>query len=341
MTGASAPYRFELEKFFPVEMFAQITTIRVQQPSLILDQARDRKQRTALTTDGKFTLLAADHPGRGVTRLADDPFGLANRYQFLGRVVRVLTASAFDGFMGTPDMIEDLLIVDHLFRAAGRPSFLDDRVLVGCMQRGGVAGVQGEIDDRFGSYTAEALHRFYLDGGKMMFRFVPADERTLRTIDYCAQAINELTRLNLTPFVEPLRMDFEAGAWVMKNTADELVKLVGVISALGETSARTWIKLPYCEDFARVAQATTLPLLMLGGDTHGDPRPIYESFASGMRAGSNVRGVMVGRNVLFPGNEDPAAVAAAVHAIVHHDCSVDEAIKIHQARRDANPVPPV
>jgi hypothetical protein len=237
--------------------------------------------------------------------------------------------------MSTPDMIEELLIVDHLVQQGGGPSFLDGKVLVGCMQRGGVAGVAGELDDRFGSYSAESLYRFNLDGGKMMFRFVPDDERTLLQIDYCAQAITDLNQYDLVPFVEPLRMDCVDGNWVGKNTADELVKLVGVIGGLGDSSRHTWMKLPYCEDFRRVAMATTCPILMLGGPSKEDPRSTFRDFAAGMGARANVRGALVGRNVSFPGPEDPAAAAQAIHAIIHDGISPDQAVSMTMEGRDA------
>ncbi len=327
-------YQFDLEKFFPKAIYEMITDVRVNSPEVIEQQAKARRQRTHLTLDGKLTVLAADHPGRGVTALGSDPFRMGNRHQLLGRALRVLIATDFDGFMATPDIIEDLFILDYLVQTGGGPSFLDEKVLVGCMQRGGVAGVAGEIDDRFGSYTAESIQRFRLDGGKMMFRFVPDDERTLWTIDYCTKAINDLNRLELVPFVEPLRMDFRDGKWVSKNTADELIKLVGVIGGMGDSSRRTWMKLPYCEGYERVALATTQPLLMLGGSSNENPTQTYHDFAAGLLAGTNVRGAMVGRNVTFPGLEDPAAVANAVHAIVHSVATPDEAIVLTMERRD-------
>jgi DhnA family fructose-bisphosphate aldolase class Ia len=327
-------YAFDLEAFFPLSIFDRITDVRVEEPEIILRRATARRRRSRLTLDGRLTILAADHPGRGVTTLGTDPFKMGNRHQYLGRILRVLTTSDFDGFMSTPDMIEELLIVDHLVQQGGGPSFLDGKVLIGCMQRGGVAGVQGELDDRFGSYTAQSLDQFNLDGGKMMFRFVPDDERTLWQIDYCAQAITDLNRYELVPFVEPLRMDYVGGKWVGKNTADELVKLVGVIGALGDSSRHTWMKLPYCEDFRRVAMATTCPILMLGGPSKEDPRSTYHDFAAGMGARANVRGALVGRNVSFPGPEDPSAVAQAIHAIVHDGISPGEAIGLTMSRRD-------
>jgi hypothetical protein len=328
-------YVFDLKRFFPDHIFERITDIRVDAPEVIEQQALARKRRPRLTKDGKLTILAADHPGRGVTWLGDDPFKMGDRQEYMGRIMRVLTASEFDGFMSTADMIEDLFILDYLVQEGGGPSFLDDKVLIGCMQRGGVAGVVGELDDRFGSYSAESLHRFRLDGGKMMFRFVPDDERTLWQVDYCAKAVTALNKYDLVPFVEPLRMDFVDGKWVGKNTADELVKLVGVIAGMGDSSRHTWMKLPYCEDFRRVAMATTMPILMLGGPSKEDPRPTYNNFSAGMAARSNVRGALVGRNISFPGPEDPAAVAQAISDIVHNGISPDEAIGVTMAHRDA------
>jgi DhnA family fructose-bisphosphate aldolase class Ia len=329
-----ADYKFDLEKFFPLRIFDKITDIRVDMPEIIEKHAQARKRRTKLTKDGKLTILAADHPGRGVTAIGSDPFRMGNRHEYIGRILRVLTSTDFDGFMSTPDMIEDLLIVDYLLQEAGGTSFLDDRVLIGCMQRGGVAGVVGELDDRFGSYTAESLSRFNLDGGKMMFRFVADDERTLWQIDYCAKAITALNKYKLTPFVEPLCMDHVDGKWISKNNADELVKLVGVIGALGDSSQRTWMKLPYCDNYYRVTIATSQPILMLGGPSRGDPRQTYQDFVSGMATRSNVRGSLVGRNVSFPGLDDPAAVAYAIHGIVHKGYSVAKAIEATMSYRD-------
>jgi DhnA family fructose-bisphosphate aldolase class Ia len=329
-------FSFDLEYFFPINIFEKITDVRVHSPDVIEKHAKTRKQRPKLTKDGKLTILAADHPGRGVTALGSDSYRMGNRYEYLGRILRVLTATDFDGFMSTPDMIEDLLIVDYLIQNSGGPSFLDDKVLVGCMQRGGIAGVSGEIDDRFGSYTAESIKRFKLDGGKMMFRFVPDDERTLWTIDYCSKAINELNRYELIPFVEPLRMDYRDGKWVSNHTADELIKLVGVIGAMGDSSRNTWMKLPYCEGYDRVTLATTQPILMLGGSSNENPTQTYYDFASGMATRSNVRGALVGRNVTFPGPEDPAAVAAAISSVVHAGASGEEAIEITHSLRGKN-----
>ncbi len=327
-------YKFDLESFFPANIFDKITEIRVDSPEIIEQQAQLRQRRKRIAPNGKLSILAADHPGRGVTNIGADAFIMGNRHEVLGRILRVLTASDFDGFMSTPDMIEDLLIIDYLVQQGGGPSFLDNKVLIGCMQRGGVTGVVGEINDRFGSYSAESLDRFRLDGGKMLIRFVPDNPHTLDTIDYCAKAITDLNRYELPAFVEPLRMDYIDGNWVMKNTADELVRLVGILSALGDSSRNMWLKLPYCEDYHRVAMATTLPIILLGGPSKEDPRSTFYEFAAGVGTRANVRGAMVGRNVTFPGGDDPAAVAQAIHEILHNGLSGDGAIELTMNYRD-------
>ena len=168
----------------------------------------------------------------------------------------------------------------------------------------------------------------------MLIRFVPDDERTLHTVNYCAQAVIDLNQYDIPAFVEPLRMDFVNGRWVNKHTADELVRAVGILAGLGDSSRNMWLKVPYCEDFRRVAMATTLPLILLGGPSNEDPRPTYAEFAAGMQARPNVRGAMVGRNVSFPGRDDPAAVAQAIDDIVHRGISADEAITVTQQNRD-------
>ena len=116
----------------------------------------------------------------------------------------------------------------------------------------------------------------------------------------------------------------------------EMVKIVGVASAMGDSSRNLWLKIPYGEHFERVAGATTLPLLMLGGESAGDPTGTIADFEAGMKAGKNVRGALVGRNILFPGKEDPLAAALAVNQVVHNGFSKDQAIEYIMNNRDQN-----
>jgi len=320
-------YKFRTEEFFTPEIMAKITEIRVHNPDVIYEEAEARRTRKSLTLDGKLTILAADHPARRVTTVGDDPLAMGDRLEYLGRILRVITGDEFDGVMGPPDIIEDLFIVSHLVKQGGGKGFLDNKVILGCMNRGGLAGTCWEMDDTFTAFTPEAIEELRLDGAKMMFRLDPENPASGRTITYCAWAVNELNELGIPAFIEPLPVKKVNGKYKTIKEAGPLIQTMGVASALGDSSAYVWLKIPYCEGYERVARATTLPCLMLGGAATGDPTDILREFAAGMKAGPSIRGALVGRNVLYPGADDPRATAAAIHRIVHEGISVDEAVE--------------
>ena len=85
---------------------------------------------------------------------------------------------------------------------------------------------------------------------------------------------------------------------------------------------------PYGDGFDRVARATTLPILLLGGPARESPLHTLDDFARGMAAGANVRGAIIGRNLLFPGDGDPLPMCRALTRIVHHGASLDEAAQV-------------
>lgn len=328
-------HRFQPSRFLPERLFESITELRVSDPDKILVEAERRLRRPHLTLDGRLVIVATDHAGRRVTAAPGDPLGMGDRHAYLARALRALTAPGVDGVMGTTDFMEDLLLLSYLVRESGKPSFLDEKVLVGCMNRGGHAGVEGEIDDRFTCFTASRLRQLRFEGGKMMYRLDPRDPLSIKAISDCAQAVTDLYREGLYSFLEPMTVRRKSeGGYETVTTVEALVKDAGAASALGESSARTFLKLSYTEGYARVARATTLPILMLGGPTRETPLSTLQDFHAGMRAGSNVRGALVGRNVTFAVNEDPRGVAAAVAGIVHDRCSVERAQEIIEEQRE-------
>ncbi len=327
-------YKFNLEDFFPVKVFNQITDARVDEREQIIEHARCRKRRGKLAKDGKLIILAADHPGRRVTALRSEPLRMGDRYEYLGRVLRVITDPEFDGVMAQTDMIEDVIIVDYLYKKKTGKSFLDEKVIIGCMNRGGHAGSLYEIEDDFTSFSPESLKKLNLDGGKMLYRLEPSDHGSIITIRECARAITELSRFGLYAFIEPATVEGKEKGYAFKTDLETLVRDAGAAAALGETSLYTWLKLSYNESFERVARSTTLPILLLGGPAKESPVETIKSFAHGMMCAPNVRGSMVGRNVTFVQDDDPRAIAMSLSKIIHEGYPVDNAIDYIEKKRD-------
>ena len=85
-----------------------------------------------------------------------------------------------------------------------------------------------------------------------------------------------------------------------------MIKSVGVCSALGRTSAYTWMKLPVVPEMERVMDSTTFPTLLLGGDPDTSPEETYASWRAALQLPA-VRGLVVGRTLLYPADDDVAA----------------------------------
>jgi DhnA family fructose-bisphosphate aldolase class Ia len=304
-------------------LFTRLTEIRVQDPDCAIRVAKTRERRVPLTRDGKLNILAADHPARRVTTVGANPLGMADRHDYLVRIMRVLMSSAVDGVMATMDIIEDLLILHDLF---GKDGFLKDKLLIASLNRGGLAGTSWEMNDALTGASPETCAAWELDGAKILMRLCDDEPDSLRTMVATASAISETNALHIPMFLEPLPVVKTEKGYKVVKTAEALAKIVGVASALGDSSRYLWLKLPYCENYEVVARATTLPILLLGGESAGDPTAFLREVSAGMAAGANVRGALVGRNVLYPGDDDPLAVAEAVGGIVHQGWTVEDAL---------------
>jgi DhnA family fructose-bisphosphate aldolase class Ia/sugar phosphate isomerase/epimerase len=324
-------FAYRSRDFLTEETFAEITELRVQQPNLAREELSKRKRRPAVTTDGRLVILAADHPARSVTRVGDRPTAMGHRLDYLGRILRVLMASQIDGLMATSDLIDEVALANYLCKKRGGPDFLENRVLIGSMNRTGLAGTEHEMMDRTSSYmTGKRIKEMNLDGAKLLWRWVPGGEKNdryaLETLERVAKAVEELAELNLPAFVEPLPVKRTETGYKTDMSTDNIIRAVGIASGLGYYTGHVWLKIPYCADFARVAKASTFPILLLGGESTGKPSGTIEDFVRGMGAGPNIRGALVGRNVLFCGDDDPAAIAEAINLVVHERKSAIEAI---------------
>jgi hypothetical protein len=317
---------FQSHEFLPNALLARLTTTRVNDPEFAWRAATVRIRRPQLAPTGKLNILAADHPARNVTKVGEDTLAMADRRDYLARTLRVLSSSRVDGVVATMDIIEDLLSIDGLLRAGGGATLLDGKLLIASLNRGGLAGSSWELDDPMTGATPAACKAWQLDGAKILLRADEKEPASLKTILASVQAISECNALRLPVFLEPLPVTRTDKGYTVIRTSEAVARLVGVASALGDSSRYMWLKLPYCEGYQTVVRATTLPILLLGGESAGDPAPFLRQLESALQAGANVRGAIVGRNALYPGSADPLAMAEGTGGIVHEGWSADRAL---------------
>jgi len=287
-------------KLLTDDRWRDLLRIRATDPGAVKRAYDERHRRKELlSAKGTLFLVAADHPARGALEVGDDPMAMADRRSLLERLLIALRNPAVDGLLGTPDVVEELLLLGAL----------DDKVVIGSMNRGGLAGADWEIDDRFTGYDAQSIVDFGLDGGKMLLRLVDSDPGTIPTLESCARAVSELAAHKVIAMVEPLPYSREDGKLVLRKDSASLARAVTVASGLGVTSAYTWLKLPAPDDTAAL-DASTLPMVILGGVPSADPAADLASWGRTLRHDA-VRGLVVGRTLLYPPDGD---VGAAVEA---------------------------
>jgi hypothetical protein len=271
-----------------------IVTTRTSNPSAIAVAAAARRRPTSLLGEhGRLMMIAADHPARNALGAGDRPMAMADRTDLLDRLCLALSRPGVNGVLGTPDIIEDLLLLGAL----------DDKVVVGSMNRGGLAGSVFELDDRFTAYDAAAVAGMRYEGGKMLMRIDKDDPATARTIQSCGHAVSELAGRRLLAMVEPFLSSRVDGHVRNDLTADAMIRAMSVAAGLGSTSAYTWLKVPIVPDMARVMAATTLPSVILGGEVSDNQDAAFESWRTAL-ALPTVKGLVVGRSLLYPPDDD-------------------------------------
>jgi hypothetical protein len=279
---------------------ARITTTRARSPERIAEAAQARiRPSSPFDDDERDLIIAADHPARGALRAGLNPLAMANRRDLLRRLCVALTRPGVTGVLGTADILEDLLLLGAL----------NDRSVFGSMNRGGLAGAVFELDDRFTGYDVRSIARSGFDGGKMLLRIDHNDERTAGTLAACAQAVTDLAENKLVAMVEPFVSHRIDGRLANDLSVEAATTAVTVASGLGATSAYTWLKIPVIGDggdaMAHVLSATTLPTLLLGGEVATDQDRTYERWSRSLRH-PTVRGLVVGRSLLYPPDGDVA-----------------------------------
>ena len=281
---------------------AELAETRLRRPQAIAEAAAARQRPTSVADLGPIMVIAADHTARGMLGVTGRPLAMADRGDLLDRLCLALSRPGVNGVLGTPDIIEDLLLLGAL----------DGKAVFGSMNRGGLGGATWELDDRFTAYDAATIAAMGLEGGKMLLRIDLEHPATAATVEACSRAVSELAGHGLVAMVEPFMAVSAEGKVKTQLTTEAAIKASAISAALGTTSAYTWLKVPVVDDMEAVAGATTLPTVLLGGDLRDDQDAFFESWRSAL-ALPNVVGMVVGRSLLYPADDD---VAKAVDTVV-------------------------
>jgi DhnA family fructose-bisphosphate aldolase class Ia len=284
---------------------SELNEIRSRDPGRIKRLLTARRKRELLGPDGKLMIIACDHPARGALSVAGKPTAMASRTDLIYRLVTALTRPGVDGLLATADIAEDLLML----------GVLEEKLVFASMNRGGLQGSVFEMDDRNTGYDVRGTIDAGFEGAKMLLRIDLEDPATVATLQQCGQAITDLNRAELIAMVEPFISSRFDGKLVNDLSPDAVIKSVHIAQGLGASSAYTWMKLPVVHEMERVMDATTLPTLLLGGDPEGAPDETYAAWEAALTLPS-VRGLVVGRTMLYPDDDDVANAVDTAVALV-------------------------
>lgn len=293
-----------------------VREVRGVDPGRIRELYAARRRRPMLGADGRLMIVAADHPARGALGVRTEAMAMADRGDLLRRLTVALSNPGVDGVLGTSDILDDLLVLGAL----------EGKLAFGSMNRGGIQGSTFELDDRFTAYDVERIVDRGLDGGKMLCRIDLADPATVATLESCGRWISALAEQRVPAMIEPFLSHRRNGRVVNDLTAPDVVRSVTIASGLGADSAYTWLKLPVVDDLEQVMAATTLPTLLLGGDPSGAPEETYAKWEQALLL-PGVRGLVIGRALLFPPGGDVASAVATAVGLVHRDAAAAAGVR--------------
>jgi len=289
------------------QQYAGIIEARLRSPESLRRALRERQRRELLGRDGNLLIIAADHTARGMLAVGSDPLAVADRFTLLTNLVAGLSVPEVDGVLASADLLEELALLGAL----------EGKLAIGTMNRGGLIGARWELDDRLTAYDSDHVEEFGLDGGKVLLRIEPTDPGVARTLEMVAAITTELSDRHIMCLIEPLPyIKDDAGRARLDSSVDELVRVVAIASGLGSSSAYTWLKIPAVERMAEVAGATTMPILMLGGDPGERADAVFALWGAAMEQ-PNVRGLVAGRALLYPSHGDVVHAVTTAASIVH------------------------
>lgn len=255
-----------------------------------------RRMNRIFRADGRALIVAMDHG------LIDGPCpGLENPAETIASVVAGGADAILTSYGIACRFARELAPVGLILRADGGGTSL-----------GKMDGPGAQF------YSVEEALRLGADAVAVSaFPGSPKEEATLETL---ARVIGEAHAWGLPVMAEMVPGGFDSGPEY--RTAASIALAARVAAELGAD----WVKIPYAEGFDQVTAGCYVPAVILGGAKKGSERIMLETIKTALLAGG--AGVAIGRNIFQA--DDPAAMTAAVAAILHQEASVDEAMEIKE-----------
>ncbi|MCS3843176.1 class I fructose-bisphosphate aldolase [Microbacterium sp. AK031] len=285
---------------------ARLRAVRATDPGAVERAHLARTRRPILCDDGRLFIVAADHPARGALGVGGDPFAMADRRELLERLAEALSHPRVDGVLGTADILDDLALM----------GLLNDKLVVASMNRGGLRGSSFEMDDRYTAVDARSAKKIGADMTKALIRVDVDDPATVSTLEATGRVVTECAAADLPIILEPFISRRVDGRVENDLSTDAVIHSVAIAAGLGATSSHSWLKIPVVDDMERVMAATTLPTLLLGGDVGPDPDDTFARWEKALQV-PGVRGLTVGRTLLYPPGGDVATAIDQAARLVH------------------------
>ena len=141
-----------------------------------------------------------------------------------------------------------------------------------------------------------------------------------QTLMNLAQLVNDCERYGI-----PVMAVTAVGKELEKRDARYLGLACRICAELGARIVKTY----WCEDFDKVVKSCPVPVVIAGGPKCETEAEVFKFVYDGMQKGAI--GVNLGRNVWQ--SEQPAAMAAALRAIIHEKADVKKAQKVYNEKK--------
>lgn len=99
---------------------------------------------------------------------------------------------------------------------------------------------------------------------------------------------------------------------------------IAIAARVGAELGSDWVKIPYAPGFERVTSTCYVPTVILGGAKKGSEKDMLVKIRAALDVGA--KGVAIGRNIFQA--ENPLTMTSAISALIHQDCSIEEAVDI-------------